>query len=171
MKSNIDYLFKLIDAQKVEDLKLPDEVTIQVREYLPSNWKHVLYTNCIDIINEAAEETVILTKVDLERYSYYLRPLLYINDNSETNQLNIDELKEELMNYMVKFSKAYTNIYHIFEATNDQYANKNHKKQKDESIDMDLLDSDSIMGLQRTIRNTYKFLLYREWLDNELHLT
>ena len=171
MKSNIDYLFKLIDAQKVEDLKLPDEVTIQVREYLPSNWKHVLYTNRIDIINEAAEETVILTKVDLERYSYYLRLLLYINDNSETNQLNIDELKEELMNYMVKFSKAYTNIYHIFEATNDQYANKNHKKQKDESIDMDLLDSDSIMGLQRTIRNTYKFLLYREWLDNELHLT
>ena len=156
MRDNIDLLSKLVQA----DEGGTDAVTIL--EQATDNRKCILYTQSI-------QNNAVLSEGDLERYLYYLRLSLHMNNAPASTRLNTNALKNELWYYMVQLSKMYTPIYRNMDRPPDSERDKMEKQV--DAINIQLLDSTLVMKLQQTIRNTYLFLLYREWLGTELDLT
>ena len=163
-KSTIELLRELVNECDERNFTPPSTMSLMLynTEYR-ENWKYKNYTRLCD----STGKQYIISQAELAELMEAISVAVNVNIRASEKMSNIQKWKEILWKQIDVLSKieqeahpSLPNIYKIDQPTSPP-----------DSLNCELIDSMPVQYLYTTLRTAYKYLIYREWVDNNLSLS
>lgn len=152
-------------AEKLFNIKSPDEITIEGRLRLgdeKNNWKYnLLYNMCDDTSQKIA--------ISLEELKELLSWISTLIIGNRINGKRCDKRKDEFKGYAEKIANmqniTYESIYGL-------YKSKSEKKYADsfDKLNKELWKSEIIQNMYKWIKKILGYIIYSDWIDENIKL-